>query len=148
MQSQAGVAHDARMTPQRAEQILAENFADWVRALNISIPQIGVEGATLSIPVTPAIARVGGIVSGQALATLADTAMVFACFGHLGKLEYVSTVTLDTQFLRPASGARIVAMAEVTRAGRSTIFAKVMLRTEPSGKEVAFATGTFARPAG
>lgn len=141
-----GFAQAPLMTPETAQQILDENFADWVRALEISVTQIGPEAAVLRIPVTEAIARVGGIVSGQALATLADTAMVFACFGHLGKLEYVSTVTLDTQFLRPAKGEAIEATAEVTRAGRSTIFTRATLREDPSGKDVAIATATFARP--
>ncbi len=138
----------ASMTPEEANAILAENFADWVRALAPEITQIGESGATLEIPVTPAIARVGGIVSGQALATLADTAMVFACIGHLGRLELVSTVTLDTQFLRPAAGDLVRARAEVTRAGRAMIFARCELISLPAAKPVALATATFARPQG
>lgn len=63
----------------QAQRLLEENFADWVQALSPKVVQIGPEGAVLEIPVTPAIARVGGIVCGQALATLADTSMVFAC---------------------------------------------------------------------
>ena len=132
----------------KANQILQDNFADWVRALEPQVVEINVERAALTIPVTPAIARIGGIVSGQALATLADTSMVFACIGHLGQLELVSTVTLDTQFLRPARGDQIVATAEVTRAGRAMMFTRCTLTSEPGGKPVAIATATFARPAG
>lgn len=136
------------MDTSEANRILEENFADWVRALAPTVTEIGPDLTRLEIPVAPSIARVGGIVSGQALATLADTAMVFACIGNLGKLELVSTVTLDTQFLRPATGERIRADACVTRAGRAMIFARATLSAQPSGKEVAFATATFARPAG
>ena len=133
------------MTPAAATDILNENFAAWVRALSLEITDIGPECAVLKIPVTPDISRVGGIVSGQALATLADTSMVFACFGHFGAPELVSTVTLDTQFLRPAAGDHIVANAEVTRAGRGMVFARCKLTSEPGGKTVALATATFAR---
>ncbi len=133
------------MTPENAETILAQAFAPWVRALQIRIPEIGPERTVLTIPIGPEILRIGGIVSGQALATLADTAMVFACFGHFDAPEPVGTVTLDTQFLRPASGDSIRAEAHVTRAGKSMVFARCTLIAEPSGKTVALATATFAR---
>ena len=134
------------MTPNDANQILQDNFAEWVLALKPNVIDIGPSGAVLEIPITPAIARVGGIVSGQALATLADTAMVFACLGHLGKLELVSTVTLDNQFLRPARGRHVRAKAEVTKAGRAMMFTRATLVALPDKKDVAFATATFARP--
>ena len=133
------------MTPETAQTILDQAFAPWVRALQPEITDISETGATLVIPITADITRIGHIVSGQALAALADTAMVFACFGHLDAPAPVGTVTLDTQFLRPASGDSIRAEAEVTRAGKSMIFARCRLIAEPSGKDVALATATFAR---
>ena len=133
------------MTPEHAHTILDQSFAPWIKALDISIPEIGPEGATLRIPITDQINRIGGIVSGQTLAALADTAMVFACFGHLGAPEPAGTVTLDTQFLRPASGDSIEAVAEVTRAGRSMVFTRCTLTALPVGKPVALTTATFAR---
>jgi uncharacterized protein (TIGR00369 family) len=136
---------EAAMTPETAQAILDASFAPWIHALGPKITEISPEGTTLTIPITDNINRIGGIVCGQALASLADTAMVFACFGHLGKPEPVGTVTLDTQFLRPASGESIRAEAEVTRAGKSMIFTRCTLIAEPSGKPVALATATFAR---
>ena len=133
------------MTPEDAQTILDTAFAPWVRALQPQITAIGPEGCTMVMPITGEINRIGDIVSGQALAALADTAMVFACFGHLGSPEPVGTVTLDTQFLRPASGDIVRAEAEVTRAGKAMVFARARLVAEPSGKDVALATATFAR---
>lgn len=135
------------MTRDEAQHFLDTAFAPWVLALRPEVSAFGREGATLRIPITPEIVRTGGIVSGQTMATLADTAMVLGCIGHLGAVEPVSTVTLDTQFLRPGSGEALSAEAEVTRAGRAMIFARCTLRTAPSGKTVALATATFARPA-
>ncbi len=133
------------MTPETAQGYLADHFAQWVRALGITITEIGPERTILEIPITPDLMRVGDILSGQAIAALADTAMVFACFGHLGGFVPVGTVTLDTQFLRPATGDTLRAEAEVTRAGKAMIFARCTLITEPSGKPVALASATFAR---
>lgn len=133
------------MTPETAQTLLDENFAPWVRALQPQITEIGPERTTLVIPINDEIMRVGGIVSGQAIAALADTAMVFACIGALDRLEPVGTVTLDTQFLRPATGEAIRAEAEVIRTGRSMIFARCTLIAEPDGRAVAHATATFAR---
>ena len=128
-----------------AQQFLTDNFAPWIMALQPEVTAIDDTGATLRIPITDDIMRVGGIVSGQTLATLADTAMVIGCGGAAGEMIPVGTVTLDTQFLRPASGESITAVAEVTRAGRSMVFTRCTLTAEPGGKTVALATATFAR---
>lgn len=134
------------ITENDVQSFLDANFAPWVLDLAPIVTEAGPAGVTLDIPITDAIARVGGIVSGQALATLADTCMVLSVGAHLGKLLPVATVTLDTQFLRPGSGDTIRARAEVTRAGRSLAFARCTLTTLPIDKAVAHATATFALP--
>ena len=135
------------LTLAEAETILAQAFAPWVRALDIRIDRIDDTGAaTLSIPISDQIARMGGIVSGQALATLADTSMVFACFGHLGQPLPVATTNLDTQFLRPGTGTRVRCEARVVRAGKALIFAAADLLAEPDDKLIAQATATFFKP--
>lgn len=121
-------------------------FAPWVRALDMRVDAIGAERTTLSIPITADIARVGGIVSGQALATLADTAMVFAVAGHFDAFKPVATTNLDTVFLRPGVGERITCHAHIVRAGKSVLFANAEMIAEPSGKPVATATATYMLP--
>ena len=133
------------MDTKTAQAFLDDNFAPWVLALKPTVTALSDSGATLTIPVTPEIARTGNIVSGQTLATLADTAMVIACGAAAGGMIPVGTVTLDTQFLRPAAGETIEARAEVTRMGRAMAFATCTLVEHPSGKTVAFATATFAK---
>ena len=117
------------MTPTAAQDILDTMFAPWVLALQPRVASIDAEHCTLTIPITADIARAGGIVSGQVMIP-------------------VSTVTLDTQFLRPGSGDSITARAEVMRAGKGTIFTRCTLTAHPSGKDIALATATFAKPAG
>ncbi|MEO0633715.1 MAG: PaaI family thioesterase [Pseudomonadota bacterium] len=132
------------MEPATVQRFLDANFAPWVRALDPIVSDVGDAGVTLDIPITDAITRVGGIVAGQAMATLADTAMVLACGAQRGEMVPVATVTLDTQFLRPGTGDMLRAEAEVIRAGRALIFARCTLTTLPGGKPVAVATATFA----
>ncbi|WP_425074914.1 PaaI family thioesterase [Sagittula sp. S175] len=129
-----------------AQALLEENFAPWVQALQPRVTEITPSGAILEIPVTPDIARVGGITCGQALATLADTAMVFACIGHLGKFVPVATTNLETRFLSAARGDTIRCEARIIKGGRALLFAEATLTALPDGRPVAAASATFFKP--
>lgn len=133
--------------PAIAQRLLKENFASWVQDLSPTVTSIGPDAAVLEIPVTPHIARVGGIVCGQALATLADTSMVFACAGHLGEFTLVATTNLETRFLAAAKGDVIRCEARVIKAGRALIFTEARLSRLPDSRDVAAASATFMRPA-
>jgi uncharacterized protein (TIGR00369 family) len=137
---------DNNMTPNDASLFFKENFAPWVRALDVTFSGLDAGKATLTIPITDDLTRMGGVISGQALAALADTAMVFACFSHYGEVKLVATTNLDTQFLRPGTGDTIRCEAEVVRAGKSLLFTRATMISEPSGKAVATATATFYLP--
>mgnify|MGYP001818872738 CR=1 FL=1 len=134
------------MTPQDADKILTSMFADWVLALQPSVTEIGQDYATLSIPITPKLARIGGIVSGQALSALADTSMVIACSAFMNGFEPIATTNLEVRFLRPATGDTVQCRARILKGGRSLLFAEAELIAFPSGKQVAQASATFFRP--
>lgn len=134
------------MTPADLDTILADNFAPWVYALDISAVLVGDGAATFRMPLTPELARVGGIVSGQALAALADTCMVLAAIANAGKMIPFATTNLDTQFLRPGVGSAILCRATVVRAGRAMVFMRADMTEETSGKPVATASATLFAP--
>ncbi len=134
------------LTPAEAQIFLQDNFAPWIHALNLTVTKISAQGATLTMPITPDLARIGGIICGQALAAMADTAMVIATSGHFGRLHPVATTNLDTQFLRPGTGDSITCDAEIIRAGKSLIFTRATMTAQPSDKPVATATATFFVP--
>jgi hypothetical protein len=48
-----------------ANAILADNFAPWVLALGIKAEAAGADGATLRIPFSEQLCRVGGIMCGR-----------------------------------------------------------------------------------
>ncbi|GHG99980.1 PaaI family thioesterase [Pseudodonghicola xiamenensis] len=131
------------MTPQIAQTIFAENFADWVQALDLKVIEIDAEHALIRMPLGDHLSRVGGIVSGQALAALADTTMALAVIAHFPEPRPFATTDLHTQFLRPGVGTAILCRAEVVRAGKSLVFARAEMTEETSGKAVATATATF-----
>lgn len=134
------------LDPAKAQAILTENFAPWVQALAPRVVEVTPSQAVIEIPVTDDIARVGGIVCGQALSTLADTTMVFACVGAMGSFEPVATTNLETRFLSAARGETIRCTARILKTGRALFFTEATLTAMPSGKPVAAASATFFRP--
>ncbi len=132
--------------PELAQKLLDENFAPWVLALAPRVVSIGPEGAVIDIPVTPEIARVGGMVCGQAIATLADTTMVMASAGHLGEFRPVATTNLETRFLSAARGQALRCTARVIKAGRALVFAEAQLQSQPDYRPVAHAAATMVLP--
>lgn len=134
------------MTPQDAQTILHENFAAWVQALDLTVLEFDRDHARLRMPLGEHLARVGGIVSGQALAALADTSMVLAAIAQAQEFKPFATTDLHTRFLRPGVGTAIVCDARVVRAGRALVFAEAEMTEEDSGKLVATATATFYVP--
>ncbi|GAB4524372.1 MAG: PaaI family thioesterase [Amphiplicatus sp.] len=91
----------------------------------------------------PRHANLGGVVHGGALATLADMALFDICFRALGRFR-AATVTLNSEFLEPAPiGAFIEATGELTRAGRTLLFARGLISAE--GKPVMSFSGSVRR---
>ena len=129
-----------------ATAALSEHFAPWVLDLGLEVVELAQTYTTTRLPVTPNLMRTGGIVCGQALAAQADTTVILALAGHRGAFVPAGTVTLDTQFLRPAVGSAILCRAEIVRAGRSMAFARADLAAQDSGKTVATAMVTLALP--
>ncbi|MBF9036450.1 hotdog fold thioesterase [Rhodobacterales bacterium HKCCE2091] len=132
------------MTPSDLQSALSEHFAPWVQALGLTIAEAAPTHVTATLPVTDALSRVGGIVSGQALAAATDTVMVLALAAHRGEFVPAATTNLDTQFLGAGRGLLTV-RAEVLRAGRRLAFAEARVVGE-DGRPVANATATLALP--
>jgi uncharacterized protein (TIGR00369 family) len=134
------------MTREDLQKILDDNFAEWVQALDLTVTDTTADLTIVRMPLGDHLARVGGIVSGQALAALADTSMVLAALAHVQEFRLFATTDLHTQFLRPGVGSAILCHAEIVRAGKALIFARATMFEETSGKTVATATATFYAP--
>ncbi len=134
----------AHMTPAQAESILNDNFADWVRDLDLAVTAIGDEGLAMQIAFSPRLCRVGGIVCGQALIAAADTAMVIGLAAAMGGMRPMTTVDLTINYMRPILDEDVRLSARVKRLGRSLAFCTTDIEGATTAKPAAFATGTYA----
>ena len=119
--------------------------ADYVKRLGLRVESAQPGQVTLSLPVSAEIVHAGGGVCGQAIMAAADTAMLVAMIAQLGEFRPMTTVQLQTSFVRPVSkdAARISVVARVLRHGKSLSYGDVAFTTE-NGKLAAHATTTYA----
>ncbi|RJF76662.1 PaaI family thioesterase [Rhodopseudomonas palustris] len=138
-----------------ARRMLGDMFAPWVLDLGLSVQSIETAppsgaaadwqpGATLRMAFSERLCRSGGIVCGQALMALADTAMVFAIVAANRGFRPMTTVDQTTHFLKAVSSSDVLAEARVVRLGRTMSFGRVTLLGTSDGKPVAMVSSAFA----
>lgn len=132
------------MPNEQLQCALADYFAPWVQALGLVVQEAGDDGVILRLPVTEQLARVGGMLCGQAMMAAADTAMVLALMQHFGEFRPCTTVQLNTSFLKPLSGQDALVHARVLRAGKSLAFGEIDIRGAQDGKSACRASTTYA----
>jgi uncharacterized protein (TIGR00369 family) len=140
---------------EEARGVLREVFAPWVQDLDLST--IGIEsdpppgapadwqpGAILRMAFSDRLCRHGGIICGQALMALADTAMVIAVLAANRGYRAMTTVDQTTHFMRPAAQSDVIADARVVRLGRTMSFGRITLSSSTDNKPVAMVSSAFA----
>jgi uncharacterized protein (TIGR00369 family) len=115
-----------------------------VQDLDLSVESIGADAAVLRMKFSDKLCRDNGVICGQALMSLADTAMVFAVSGAVGAYIPMTTVDQSIHFLRPAAKADVLAEARVVRAGKTMAFGSVTLRVDGDERPVAMAQTAYA----
>jgi len=119
--------------------------APWVLQLNLQLVEARLGEVLMTLPVSAALVHGGGVLCGQALMAAADTAMILAITTHLGEFKPMTTVQMQTSFLRPIPGtlgqARVT--ARVLRMGRKLVFGEVHIHGD-DGLLAAHATTTYA----
>jgi uncharacterized protein (TIGR00369 family) len=127
-----------------ASALLQTVFAPWVQDLDLLIESIDEEAALLRMRFSEKLCRDNGVVCGQALMSLADTAMVFAVSAAAGSYLPMTTVDQTIHFLRPAIRSDLLAEARVVRLGRTMAFGSISIRTENDARPVALAQTAYA----
>ncbi|HSJ33664.1 MAG TPA: PaaI family thioesterase [Acidimicrobiia bacterium] len=91
--------------------------------------------------------RPGGYISGLTQSALADAALWFVKFSHIGLKEMAVTADLHISFLRPATGGDLYARARSVSVGARTIRGTVDLwmGMDPN-RLVSHAVGSYAIP--
>lgn len=140
---------------EEARRVLREVFAPWVQDLDLSVvgfeyeppanaPADWLPGAVLRMPFSERLCRHGGIVCGQALMALADTAMVIAVLAANRGYRPMTTVDQTTHFMRPVAQSDVTADARVVRLGRTMSFGRITLSSSADNKPVAMVSSAFA----
>ena len=137
-----------------ARRVLGEVFAPWVQDLDLSVESIDhvpppgatdwQPGALLRMAFSERLCRHGGVVCGQALMALADTAMVIANLAANRGYRPMTTVDQTTHFMRAVSSSDVLADARVVRLGRTMSFGRVTLLSASDNKQVAMVSSAFA----
>jgi uncharacterized protein (TIGR00369 family) len=138
-----------------AKRVLRDVFAPWVQDLGLSIDGLEISpppdapadwqpGAILRMAFSERLCRHGGIVCGQALMALADTAMVIAIQAAIRGYRPMTTVDQTTHFMRAATASDVLADARVVRLGRTMSFGRVTLFSATDDKPVAMVSSAFA----
>ena len=119
--------------------------APWVAELQLQLDEARLGEVILTLPVAPKHVHGGGVLCGQSMMAAADTAMILAICTHLGGFKPMTTVQLQTSFLRPIPGdagaAKVV--ARVLRMGRKLVFGEIEI-LDARGELAAHATTTYA----
>ncbi|GAB4035202.1 MAG: PaaI family thioesterase [Rubrivivax sp.] len=125
--------------------VLAQVTAPIVKSLQLEVVEADARQVSLRMPVTPHLVHGGGVVCGQALMAAADTAMILAVAASLGEFRPMTTVQLQTSFLKPVPGdaAEVKVVCTLLRRGKSLAFGEIELLA-PEGQLAAHATTTYA----
>jgi uncharacterized protein (TIGR00369 family) len=125
--------------------ILGTVVAPWVAELHLQLDAAQTGEVRLSLPVAPKHVHGGGVLCGQSMMAAADTAMILAICTHLGGFQPMTTVQLQTSFLRPIPGdaGAATVVARVLRMGRKLVFGEIEI-LDPRGELAAHATTTYA----
>jgi uncharacterized protein (TIGR00369 family) len=119
--------------------------ADYVKRLHLRVETVAPGEVTLTLPVSPELVHAGGVLCGQAIMSAADTAMLLAMIAQLGEFRPMTTVQLQTSFVRPVpkDAASVKVVARVLRLGKSLSYGEVEFDLD-DGSIAAHATTTYA----
>ena len=124
------------------KQLLTGVFAPMIQNLAIEPLTVTPTGATFEVPENIDIVRGGGIVCGQAIASIADTVAVLALYAHNAPPREMTTVDMTTHFMRPLMAGMLDVEATIVSNGRRMATVRVEVRQQ--GKEKVAATTTCA----
>ena len=127
------------------QQFLDRLGSAFVRHLNLQVTSVAPGEVAMLMPVAEELVHGGGVLCGQAMLAAADTAMLLALVAQMGEFKPVTTVQLQTSFLRPVPRGtpHVTVTGRVLRHGRTLSYGEVEIRT-PDGKLAAHATTTYA----
>jgi uncharacterized protein (TIGR00369 family) len=126
-----------------AQHVLDTVMTPWLDELGMVVEELTEDGAVVHLPWHERIARDGGLVTGQALMSFADAAMVVVISSAIGGFQRMATIDMTTSFLAPAFNTDIVARGKVLKRGKRMIYGRIDLETADTGEPVALIQTTW-----
>jgi uncharacterized protein (TIGR00369 family) len=123
---------------------LADWFAPWIQELGLQVLTCEPGEVVLRLPQNARLSRIGGMLCGQAMMAAADTAMVLAIVSQIGEQRPMTTVQMNSSFLKPLSNQDARVTAKVIRAGKNLVFGEIDIAGADDGKCVCRASTTYA----
>jgi len=130
-------------TREDAQHILDTVMTPWLDELSMQVESLTTNGAVVRLPWHERIARDGGLITGQALMSFADAAMVVVISSAIGGFRRMATIDMTTSFLAPAFNTDVIARGEVLRRGKRMIYGRIDLETADTGEAVALIQTTW-----
>ncbi len=127
-----------------AQRVLDTVMTPWIDDLGMVVEDLTENGAVVRLPWHERLARDGGLVTGQALMSFADAAMVIVISSAIGGFRRMATVDMTTSFLAPAFNTDIIARGEVLRRCKRTVFGRIDLETADTSEAVALVQTTWS----
>ena len=126
-----------------AQHVLDTVMTPWLDELGMVVEDITDTGAVVRLPWDARIARDGGLITGQALMSFADAAMVVVISAAIGGFQKMATIDITTSFLAPAFNTDVIARGKVIKRGKRMIYGRVDLETAETGEPVALIQTTW-----
>ena len=121
-----------------------------MQTLKVTLLEVSAGSVTLELPISDAVSQHNGFVHAGAIASLLDSACGFAALSVMPQDSDVLAVEFKINFVAPAVGVALRAVAEVVKAGRTITLctARAFAVSEDGAlKLVAVMQGTMIRVA-
>jgi len=119
------------------QAIIDTKMSPLVNELSLRVEETSANGAVLRMPYGDHLNRPGGIISGQAILTFADSAMVVVISSAIGGYRNMATVDMTTSFMSAARETDIIARGDIVKAGKRMVFGQIRLEDAATGEPVA-----------
>jgi uncharacterized protein (TIGR00369 family) len=125
------------------QRVIDTVMVPWLDDLRMTVEEVSETGAVVRLPWDARIARDGGLITGQALMSFADAAMVVVISSAIGGFQKMATIDMNTSFLAPAYNTDVIARGTVIKRGKRMIFGRIDLETADTGTHVALIQTTW-----
>jgi len=133
--------------PAEAAALVAETFAPWIESMGLTLIEADARQARFRLPANADLQLRGGpgtgVLCGQAIAAIADTACVVALAAANGRFRNCTTVDMSVRFIRPVPPGDADVTVDLESNGRTLAVCRVAVRAAGSDKTAALATATF-----